>query len=95
MYCYGATGRILNGDIIANSLVLLSYRVTLAAIEGGREVHGDRDAVITKGPLAGVEIKSSEVAGRSVVMKSPLGVGTLFCKLYSGHVPSHALAGFV
>ena len=38
--------------------------------------------------LAGVEIKSSEVAGRSVIMKSPLGVGTLLGKLYSGHVPS-------
>ena len=43
---------------------------------------------ITKGPLAGVDIKSKGVAGRSVIMKSPLGVRTLFRKLYSGHVPS-------
>ena len=44
--------------------------------------------VITKWPLAGIEIKSKEVAGRSLIMKSPLGVGSLLGKLYSGHVPS-------
>ena len=68
IYCYGTTGRILNGDTVSNSLVFLSYRITLGEIEGRREVHGDRGAVITGGPLAGVSIKSEEVSGRTIIL---------------------------
>ena len=70
IYCYGSTGRVLNGDIIKNSMVFRSYRVTMGTVKGRREVSGHRDAVITEGPLNGVPIKSSQVAGGHIVLGS-------------------------
>ena len=68
VYCYGNTGRILNGDVIDNSLVFQSYRITMGVIKGRREVHGHRDAVITEGPLSGVPIRSKQVTGGHVLL---------------------------
>ena len=67
---YKRQGRVLNGDIIKNSMVFRSYRVTMGTVKGRREVSGHRDAVITEGPLNGVPIKSSQVAGGHIVLGS-------------------------
>ena len=69
MYCYGSRGRVGEaGDLVDNSMVFVSYRVTMGEVAGRREIGGHRDGVITKGPLNGVPVKSSEVAGGHIML---------------------------
>lgn len=69
MFCYGSQGRVGEaGDIVDNSMVFVSYRVTMGEVSGRREVGGHRDAVITQGPLNGVPVRSSEVAGGHLML---------------------------
>ena len=64
VYCYGSRGRVgKNGDLVDNSMEFVSYRITMGEVAGRREVGGHRDAVVTDGPLNGVLIKNSKVAG--------------------------------
>ena len=74
IFCYGSTGRVLNGDEIKNSMVFLSYKVTLGTFEARRQVQagetGGRDSVITNGPLAGVGFQEHEVNGGSAILGS-------------------------
>ena len=51
-------------------MVFLSYRVTTGTLEGKREVRGARRAVITSGPLNGVEIDPKQAMGNSVILGS-------------------------
>ena len=86
IYCYGSTGRVLKGDVITNSMVFLSYRVTLGTFEARRQVHrgefGGRDSVITAGPLAGVGFKEEEVSGGFAILGS---VTLIMGKSYDDH----------
>ena len=69
IYCYGSRGRVGQaGDLVDNSMEFVSYRVTMGEVGGRREIGGHRDGVITEGPLNGVPIKSSEVAGSHVML---------------------------
>merc|ERR1711978_741589 len=70
IYCYGSVGRALDGTTVRNSMVFVSYRVTTGTLEGRREVRGARRAVITSGPLNGVEIDPKQAMGNSVILGS-------------------------
>ena len=70
IYCYGSVGRVLDGTTVRNSMVFVSYRVTTGTLEGRREVRGARRAVITSGPLNGVEIDPKQAMGNSVILGS-------------------------
>ena len=69
VYCYGSRGRVgKNGDLVDNSMEFVSYRITMGEVAGRREVGGHRDAVVTDGPLNGVLIKNSKVAGSHIML---------------------------
>ena len=70
IYCYGSSGRVLGGQIIKNSMVFVSYRVTMGKVKGRREVAGHRDGVIIEGPLNGVPLKNAEVTGGHIMLGS-------------------------
>ena len=70
IFCYGSVGRVLDGTTVRNSMVFLSYRVTTGTLEGKREVRGARRAVITSGPLNGVEIDPKQTMGNSIILGS-------------------------
>ena len=62
--------QVLDGTTVRNSMVFVSYRVTTGTLEGRREVRGARRAVITSGPLNGVEIDPKQAMGNSVILGS-------------------------
>ena len=70
IFCYGSVGRVLDGTTVRNSMVFVSYRVTTGTLEGKREVRGARRAVITSGPLNGVEIDAKQTMGSSIILGS-------------------------
>ena len=70
IFCYGSVGRVLDGTTVRNSMVFVSYRVTTGTLEGKREVRGARRAVITSGPLNGVEIAPKQTLGSSIILGS-------------------------